>query len=80
MCWITGFISSSSALASDEYLLLLQCMGNTLAHRGPDDSGTWYDREAGIGFAHRRLSIVDLSLASHQPMLSGSERYVIRMA
>jgi asparagine synthase (glutamine-hydrolysing) len=52
-------------------------MGDTIAHRGPDDSGVWCDNEAGIGLAHRRLSIVDLSPAGHQPMLSGSGRYVI---
>lgn len=52
-------------------------MGATLAHRGPDDSGTFYDDAAGVGFAFRRLSIIDLSPEGHQPMASASGRYTI---
>jgi len=39
-----------------------------LTHRGPDADGEWYDREAGVYLGHRRLSIIDLSSASAQPM------------
>ncbi|MDO8334791.1 MAG: asparagine synthase (glutamine-hydrolyzing) [Nitrosomonas sp.] len=52
-------------------------MANTLHHRGPDDGGVWVDEAAGIALGHRRLSILDLSPAGHQPMLSISGRYVI---
>ncbi len=52
-------------------------MGDALIHRGPDDGGLWVDREIGVGLAHRRLSIVDLSAAGHQPMSSRSGRYEI---
>jgi asparagine synthase (glutamine-hydrolysing) len=52
-------------------------MTATLTHRGPDGLGTFFDREAGIGFGHRRLSIVDLSDAGRQPMWSRSGRYCI---
>ena len=52
-------------------------MSATLAHRGPDDEGVWMDPAAGIAMGHRRLSIVDLSPAGHQPMVSASGRYVI---
>ena len=52
-------------------------MTRAIAHRGPDDDGHWYDEEAGIALGHRRLSIVDLSPAGHQPMVSASGRWVI---
>jgi len=46
-------------------------MASSIAHRGPDDAGVWRDAAAGIGFAHRRLSIVDLSPLGHQPRYAG---------
>jgi len=61
MCGITGLINCGNAK-------ILQTMTNTLAHRGPDDEGiTWFDN-AGSGIGHRRLFIIDLSPAGHQPM------------
>jgi asparagine synthase (glutamine-hydrolysing) len=52
-------------------------MGNRLAHRGPDDSGTWVEAESAVAFAFRRLSILDVSPEGHQPMVSASGRYVL---
>lgn len=56
---------------------VLKGMGDAIAHRGPDDSGFWVDENASIGLVHRRLSILDLSPAGHQPMFSLSERFVL---
>ena len=52
-------------------------MADQLVHRGPDDSGLWVDAEAGVALGFRRLAIVDLSPAGHQPMTSSNGRYVI---
>lgn len=52
-------------------------MGDALRHRGPDDSGIFLDVTAGLALVHRRLSIIDLSVAGHQPMASDSGRFVI---
>ena len=52
-------------------------MVSPLAHRGPDAGGVWVDAEAGVAIGHRRLSIIDLSPAGAQPMVSASGRYVL---
>jgi len=52
-------------------------MTDTLVHRGPDDQGAWVDAQAGIALGHRRLSIIDLSPAGHQPMWSHDRRFCI---
>ncbi len=77
MCGIAGAFYSQPILNNDDFLSLMKGMGDTLKHRGPDDHGEWVDVNAGIGFAHRRLSILDLSPAGHQPMVSRNKRYVI---
>lgn len=74
MCGITG---GWSRYGNRELLDALPRMAAALVHRGPDDHGCWSDEDAGIGLAHRRLSIVDLSPAGHQPMASASGRWVI---
>jgi asparagine synthase (glutamine-hydrolysing) len=72
MCGLAGLISASGVDRA-----LLRRMADRLAHRGPDDEGIWADEAAGVGLAHRRLSIVDLSPSGHQPMESGDGRFVL---
>ncbi len=76
MCGLAGFFQASG-IDSDQACALVTRMGDHIAHRGPDDGGVWCDSNAGIALAHRRLSILDLSLAGHQPMVSACRRYVI---
>lgn len=64
MCGITGVFHYRGDGAPD--LPLLERQTRVIAHRGPDDAGLWHDGP--VAFAHRRLSIVDLSSAGHQPM------------
>ncbi|HEX9665052.1 MAG TPA: asparagine synthase (glutamine-hydrolyzing) [Thermodesulfobacteriota bacterium] len=64
MCGIVGFCSINKC--TDESIL--RSMRDTLAHRGPDDSGLYIDQEHNVGLAHTRLSILDLSSLGHQPM------------
>ncbi|MEY3759271.1 MAG: hypothetical protein RIR39_762 [Pseudomonadota bacterium] len=77
MCGFTGFLTTSNAVSITEWPTLLIEMANAIRHRGPDDKGVWCDVDAGVGLSHRRLSILDLSPAGHQPMLSTSGRFVI---
>lgn len=72
MCGIAGILGGKTL---DE--AVLSRMSAAIRNRGPDDAGIWIDSNCGIGLAHARLSIVDLSAAGHQPMESPSGRYVI---
>jgi asparagine synthase (glutamine-hydrolysing) len=56
---------------------LVRAMSERLAHRGPDDHGTWTDAAGEVAFGFRRLAILDLSCAGHQPMVSASGEHVI---
>lgn len=73
MCGLTGYWDAGRSSPEG----VLAAMTATLVHRGPDDSGLWRDDKSGVALGFRRLSIVDLSPAGHQPMLSASERHVI---
>ena len=72
MCGITGLIHLDGAPVSPA---ILKKMTDAISHRGPDGEGQWVDRNIGLG--HRRLAIIDLSPAGHQPMVSSDHRYVI---
>ena len=68
MCGIAGY-----SLGSDRPTISLEPVVQALHHRGPDSNGTFYKEEHGIGLAHTRLSIQDLSSLGHQPMLSDDQ-------
>jgi asparagine synthase (glutamine-hydrolysing) len=72
MCGITGLINLNGAPVSP---IILQKMTDAIAHRGPDGEGHWIEGNVGLG--HRRLSIIDLSPAGHQPMISTDHRYIL---
>ena len=76
MCGLVGYLSSQQAYV-DETKVIIANMSEKINHRGPDGHGVWIDPEEGIALAHQRLSILDLSEAGHQPMISASGRYVI---
>ncbi|MDV3253784.1 asparagine synthase (glutamine-hydrolyzing) [Devosia sp. BK] len=76
MCGIAGYLGKSQSLDEPSEDTLLR-MAEAISSRGPDDMGVWADDEGRIGLAHRRLSIVDLSPAGHQPMQSASGRFVM---
>jgi asparagine synthase (glutamine-hydrolysing) len=72
MCGIAGYINLNESSADPS---VIQRMIDAIRHRGPDGEGQWVEENVAIG--HRRLSIIDLSQAGHQPMLSIDGRYVI---
>jgi asparagine synthase (glutamine-hydrolysing) len=74
MCGICGTIARPGESVASE---TLERMATSLRHRGPDDQGTWRSPDGRVGFGHRRLSIIDLSPAGHQPMHDASGRLTI---
>jgi len=80
MCGIAGFIGAARNFGGDfgtTAEAIAENMAKSIAYRGPDDQGIWIDAETETALVHRRLSVIDLSAAGHQPMLSANERYVI---
>lgn len=75
MCGFGGFVALHrlSETPSD----VLQAMAARIQHRGPDGVGVWLDEAGNVGLCHRRLAIVELSEAGHQPMQCESQRYVL---
>ena len=72
MCGIVGQLNFDHSPISP---VVLQKMTDVITHRGPDGEGHWI--EGNIGFGHRRLSIIDLTPAGHQPMISSDHRFVL---
>jgi asparagine synthase (glutamine-hydrolysing) len=76
MCGIVGFLRPGGVDAPAA-TALVEAMRDRLVHRGPDDSGAWVEADPGIALGFRRLSIMDLSPAGHQPMLSAGGRFAM---
>jgi asparagine synthase (glutamine-hydrolysing) len=76
MCGFAGFFSNNE-ITTGSYSDILNSAGDAIQHRGPDDSGIWFDESVGLGLVHRRLSIQDLSPLGAQPMVSSSGRFII---
>lgn len=74
MCGIAGFMRGEGQNAPGDHQLLHR-MASAIAHRGPDGEGVWVGD--GVGFAHRRLSVIDLSDAASQPMSTADGRHAI---
>ena len=73
MCGINGLISTEHS--KETSYTFVQRMNDLIKHRGPDDDGLFIEKNVGLGFV--RLSIINLSIAGHQPKLSADNRYVI---
>lgn len=73
MCGIVGIVEGAKPVD----IQLVQRMSDALAHRGPDDAGTWLSSDGRVGLGHRRLSIIDLSPLGHQPMCSDDGQIAI---
>jgi asparagine synthase (glutamine-hydrolysing) len=72
MCGIVGLVNYDGL---DVSFSSLKGMTDAISHRGPDGEGHWH--EAGAGFGHRRLAIIDLSVEANQPMISSDQRYIL---
>lgn len=77
MCGISGFFELEQQRDRLEMQAIGKAMTDALQHRGPDNDGLWQDPDLSLLLGHRRLSIIDLSSAGHQPMESASGRYII---
>jgi asparagine synthase (glutamine-hydrolysing) len=73
MCGIAGLVSGRGEVTVE----MLQSMTGRIVPRGPDSSGEWIANDRRVGLGHRRLAILDLTEAGHQPMASACGRYTI---
>lgn len=74
MCGIAGWLCTAGREPAAE---VLRQMADSIRHRGPDDEGFYRAEQAGLALAHRRLSIIDLSAASHQPMVDEARKVAL---
>ena len=72
MCGIAGALVTQSSRVNLDLAPLVERLVGAIKHRGPDDVGV-HVRD-GVGLGHARLSVIDLSEAGHQPMMTGDGR------
>lgn len=72
-----GFVGFRTRKDPERWCEELKSATSSLSQRGPDDAGLFFDLEKGVGLGHRRLSIIDLSSAARQPMVSDDGRFVL---
>lgn len=77
MCGICGFILNKPSFSHDKLSVRIEQIALRINHRGPDSSGSWTNADTGVALGHRRLAVLDLSSAGHQPMISHGGRYVL---
>ena len=71
MCGLAGLLDPTTTRSGDDLVQIAGSMADQLKHRGPDDRGVWADERSGLGFGHRRLSVVDLD---RRPRTTGALR------
>ncbi|HED33226.1 MAG TPA: asparagine synthase (glutamine-hydrolyzing) [Gammaproteobacteria bacterium] len=76
MCGFAGYLGGEKGLSESAGKAMLKRMADKIMSRGPDDAGYWFQPDRSIGLAHRRLAIIDLTSAGHQPMSSPDGRYM----
>lgn len=77
MCGVVGFFSQNYQGCEESVSAIIHSMSDMIASRGPDSQGVWQDGHAGLSLGHRRLAVLDISEAGHQPMTSPCGRYVL---
>lgn len=77
MCGIAGIVSKRARFAPVQLAEIAAAMADAMDYRGPDDSGVWVDPDGHCALSHRRLSIIDLSSAGHQPMVANDGQSAI---
>jgi asparagine synthase (glutamine-hydrolysing) len=77
MCGFAGQLNAWNGAGEQQLRTTVTAMNDAIRHRGPNDNGEWIDASQGYAVGHRRLSVIDLSAAGHQPMVSASGRFKI---
>jgi len=77
VCGIAGFFTANNNRSTVEMVSIANEMANSIQHRGPDHGDVWVSEEVGLTLAHRRLSIIDLSVRGNQPMYSENRQFII---